>query len=141
MTDSPAGGPVGAPIAMHALTATAHLGQADEPAQGSSWVSLAFLPLMIVVFYFLVIRPNSRKRKEAMALQAALQVGDEVVTVSGIYGKITGEDGPGIFWLEIDDDVQVRIGRGYIQGRVTESTGSATDEAAADTTTSSSDDD
>jgi preprotein translocase subunit YajC len=105
---------------MHALITTA-LSASDGDAQaatGSSWLSFAFLPLMIVVFYFLIIRPNSRKRKEALALQAALAVGDEVITTSGIIGKITGEDGPTRFWLEIDDDVQVRIARGFIQGRI-----------------------
>jgi preprotein translocase subunit YajC len=47
-----------------------------------------------------------------------LEVGDEVITTSGVYGTITGEDGPGRFWLEIDDDVQIRIARAAIQGKV-----------------------
>jgi len=53
-------------------------------------------------------------------------VGDEVVTTSGIFGFITGEDGDK-FWLEIDDDVQIRIARAAIQNKVDTS-------AAADTT-------
>jgi preprotein translocase subunit YajC len=38
-----------------------------------------------------------------------------VVTTSGVFGTITGEDGPNRFWLEIDDDVQIRIARAAIQ--------------------------
>jgi len=43
------------------------------------------------------------------------------VTTSGIFGTITGEDGPNRFWLEIDDenDVQIRIARAAIQNVVT----------------------
>jgi preprotein translocase subunit YajC len=89
-------------------------------SSGSSLFSFLLLPLMLVAMYFLIIRPNSKRRKEAAALQSALEVGDEVITTSGIIGRITGEDGPTRFWLEIDDDVQVRIARGGIQGRLTD---------------------
>jgi preprotein translocase subunit YajC len=51
-------------------------------------------------------------------LQAALKVGTEVITTSGIYGTITGEDDDNVLWLEIDDDVQVRIARAAIQSTV-----------------------
>ena len=44
-------------------------------------------------------------------------LGDEVITTSGLYGVITGEDGDSRFWLEIDDDVQVRIARAAISGK------------------------
>ena len=72
---------------------------------------------MLVAMYFLIIRPNSKRRKEAAKLQSIARGrrrGDHDV---GIIGTITGEDGPTRFWLEIDDDVQVRIARGGIQGR------------------------
>jgi preprotein translocase subunit YajC len=85
---------------------------------GGSIFSFLLLPLMLVAMYFLIIRPNSKRRKEAAALQSTLSVGDEVITTSGIIGTITGEDGDSRFWLEIDDDVQVRIGRGHIQGKL-----------------------
>ena len=51
------------------------------------------------------------------ALQRSIGVGDEVITTSGIYGFITGEEGDK-FWLEIDDDVQIRIARAAIQSKV-----------------------
>ena len=54
-------------------------------------------------------------------MQAAIGVGDEVVTNSGIYGFITGVEGD-MFWLEIDDDVQIRIARAAIQGKAPSST-------------------
>jgi len=90
---------------------------ADEEASGGGLFSFALLPLMLLAMYFIIIRPNSKKRKQQMSLQSSLSVGDEVMTTSGMIGTITGEDGPERFWLEIDDDVQVRIARGGIQGK------------------------
>ena len=95
-------------------------GAEGETSSGGGILSFLLLPLMLVAMYFLIIRPNSKRRKEAAKLQAALEIGDEVITTSGIIGTITGEDGPTRFWLEIDDDVQVRIARGGISGRLSE---------------------
>jgi len=94
------------------------LAQGDSESSGGSIFSFLLLPLMLVAMYFLIIRPNSKRRKDAAKLQSILNVGDEVITTSGIIGTITGEDGETRFWLEIDDDVQVRIGRGHIQGKI-----------------------
>ncbi|PZO97570.1 MAG: hypothetical protein DI609_12850, partial [Corynebacterium urealyticum] len=49
--------------------------------------------------------------------QAELEVGDEVMTAAGIYGFITGFEDD-IVWVEIDDDVQIRVSRGSLQGKV-----------------------
>ena len=98
--------------------ASAGADAAETSNDGGSVFSFLLLPLMLVAMYFLIIRPNSKKRKAQQSLQSALGVGDEVLTTSGIIGTITGEDGPTRFWLEIDDDVQVRIARGGISGRL-----------------------
>jgi len=95
-------------------------GTDSESSGGGSLFSFLLLPLMLVAMYFLIIRPNSKRRKDAAKLQSTLEIGDEVITTSGIIGTLTGEDGPTRFWLEIDNDVQVRIARGGIQGRLTD---------------------
>jgi preprotein translocase subunit YajC len=55
---------------------------------------MAFLPMVaiFVVFYFLLIRPQQKRAKEAKAMLAALQKGDEVVTAGGIVGKVSKLD-------------------------------------------------
>ena len=53
---------------------------------------IIFLVAMIAIFYFLIIRPQSKRRKEQQALMAGLGVGDEVVTVGGIMGEISAVD-------------------------------------------------
>ena len=51
-----------------------------------------------------------------------------LVTSSGIYGTITGEDGEERVWLEIDDDVQIRIARAAIQSIVSDDDGDDADD-------------
>ena len=55
---------------------------------GSSWVTIAMIVLVFVVFYFLLIRPEKKRERAAQEMRAALQVGDEVTTIGGIIGKV-----------------------------------------------------
>ena len=99
---------------------------------GGSALSLLFLPLMFVGAYFLLIRPQRRRLKEQSNLQSALQEGDEVITTSGMYGFITGFDGD-IVWLEVDDNIQIRVARAAVQRRVDTSATSSTETARPST--------
>jgi preprotein translocase subunit YajC len=110
------------------------LASGDSSSGGSPATLLIFL-LIPVAMYFLMIRPQRKRMKETAALQSSIGVGDEVVTNSGIYGFVTGVDGDK-FWLEIDDDVQIRIARAAIQGRVNSD---AADEPSADDATGKGD--
>jgi preprotein translocase subunit YajC len=71
---------------------------------------MTFLPmiLIIVVFYFFMIRPQMKKQKEITAFRNSLQKGDKVVTTGGIYGKIL-ELKDNYVLLQIDDNVKVRV--------------------------------
>ncbi len=57
---------------------------------GASLISLiiTFLP-MILIFYFLIIRPQKKQQKKVSEMLAGLQIGDKIVTIGGIVGKIT----------------------------------------------------
>ncbi len=81
-------------------------------------MQLGILLLIPFAMYFFMIRPQRRRAREQQDLQRSIEVGDEIVTTSGLFGRITGEDGPNRFWLEIDDDVQIRIARAAVQGKV-----------------------
>lgn len=84
---------------------------------GGAIIQLGILLLIPFAMYFFMIRPQRRRMRETQELQRSIQVGDEVITTSGVYGIITGEDGDSRFWLEIDDDVQIRIARAAISGK------------------------
>ena len=64
--------------------------------------------LMFVVFYFLLIRPQQKKMKEQEQMVSGLQKGDEVVTQSGIFGKIHGITDK-VVDLEIASNVRIKI--------------------------------
>ena len=82
-------------------------------------MGLLFFLIIPVAMYFLMIRPQRRRMRQQAELQSSIGVGDEVVTNSGIYGFITGEEDDK-FWLEIDENVQIRIARAAIQGKVSD---------------------
>lgn len=54
--------------------------------------NIIFIVLMIVVMYFFMIRPQMKKQKELKAFRENLTVGDKVVTIGGIHGKILAID-------------------------------------------------
>jgi len=64
------------------------LAQTTPPAGGLLGSPFVMMGLMVVMFYFLLIRPQQRQRKELAARIASLQSGDKVVTTSGIHGLI-----------------------------------------------------
>jgi preprotein translocase subunit YajC len=81
--------------------------QAGAPAGGGI---LTFLPLllMLVIFYFLMIRPQQKRMKEHTAMIGALKKGDEVVTNGGLGGTIT-DVGDAYLQMRIADDVEVNV--------------------------------
>ena len=71
---------------------------------------MQFLPiiLMFVVLYFLMIRPQQKKAKEHKALLEGLGKGDEVVTASGMVGRIT-KVGDDFVTIEIAANVEIQM--------------------------------
>ncbi len=95
---------------------------ANSSSSGGGLGTLLIFMLIPLAMYFLLIRPQKRRQRDAVALQRAIEVGDEVMTTSGIYGFVTGFDGD-VAWLEIDDNVQIRIAKQGIQRKVDTATG------------------
>lgn len=82
---------------------------------------VAFLPLLLmgVVFYFLLIRPQSQRRRAQTQMQSDVEVGDEVVTTAGIYGTITEIDEDyGIVTVEVAPNTDIRMARAAIAQRL-----------------------
>jgi preprotein translocase subunit YajC len=71
---------------------------------------LTFLPLIIifVLFYFLLIRPQTKKQKEHRQMVEALVSGDEVVTGGGVLGKVT-EVGDQFITVEVAPNVSLKV--------------------------------
>ena len=75
--------------------------------------SMLPLVLMFVVLYFVMIRPQMKRQKEAKAMIDALAKGDEVVTTGGMIGKIT-KIGESFLSVEIASGVEIQVQRGAI---------------------------
>lgn len=80
---------------------------------GGSLSGMLMIVAMIVVFYFFMIRPQSKKQKEIKKAREALSVGDKVVTSGGIYGKIK-EIKETTFSVEIAPGVSIKVDKGSI---------------------------
>ena len=55
-------------------------------AMGGS--TIIMLVAMLGIFYFMMIRPENKRKKEAEQMRSSLKVGDEIVTIGGIHGKV-----------------------------------------------------
>ena len=76
-----------------------------------------FMILMIFgVFYFMLIRPQTKQQKEHREMLGKLEKGDEVVTRGGIIGKISGVKDHELV-IEIQEKVRVRVLRSHVDGK------------------------
>ena len=74
-----------------------------------------FLPLIliIVVFYFFMIRPQMKRQKDLRKFRESLGKGDKVVTTGGIYGKVA-EIKDTYVLLQVDDNVKLRVDKSAV---------------------------
>ena len=93
---------------MEFFLTTAWAQDAGAAGSGGAWMQLLPLVLIFVVFYFLLIRPQTKRAKEHREMVGKLQVGDEVVTNGGMLGRIT-EVGDNFMTLEIATNVSIKV--------------------------------
>lgn len=82
-------------------------------SNGGSALGLLFPVLLIAAFFFLLVRPQRQRQRQAQQVQAALSLGVEVMTTSGIFGTVAGiaDD---MVTVEVSPGVHVRFLRGAI---------------------------
>jgi preprotein translocase subunit YajC len=83
---------------------------AQTEGQTDTLVSLLPLVVIFAVFYFLLIRPQSKRQKEHKELVANLSAGDEIVTAGGVLGKVTDVKEQ-FLHVEVADGVELKIQR------------------------------
>jgi preprotein translocase subunit YajC len=78
-----------------------------------------FIPIigMLVIFYFLLIRPQQKRQKETQRMIESLSKGDRIVTASGLYGTITGIKG-NVVVVKIAENVKVEMLKSAVTGLV-----------------------
>jgi preprotein translocase subunit YajC len=88
---------------------------AQPGQQGSIWIQLLPLVLMLGIFYVLVLLPVRRRQKKVREFQDSLKVSDKVITTGGIYGEISRVDGDTV-QLQVADKVRISVARASIGG-------------------------
>jgi preprotein translocase subunit YajC len=73
-----------------------------------------FIILLIAVFYFFIIRPQMREKKEFEKLLASLKKGDKVLTNSGIYGEVTAIKDETRITLKVADNVKIDFAKSAV---------------------------
>jgi preprotein translocase subunit YajC len=73
---------------------------------------------LAAIFYFLVLAPQNKQRKQLQELINSLKKGDKVLTTGGIYGTVQGVEAE-VVYLKIAENVKVKVARSAISGVVT----------------------
>jgi preprotein translocase subunit YajC len=99
------------------MFASAILAQENSSGGGGAIFQLLFFLIIGLAMYFLLIRPQRRRMRESQNLLSSLADGDEVITSGGVYGFINAIDGDTV-WLDIADNVEIRIHRSAISRKI-----------------------
>lgn len=99
-------------------------------APGGGFSTLIMMGLMFVVFYFFLIRPQSKKAKEAQNFIDTLKVGDKVITIAGIHGKIVSvNDEDKTFLIQVDGPTRLKVEKSSINSELSKNLHTAPAEA------------
>ena len=81
--------------------------QAAQEGPGSS-LNLIFIVAIFAIFYFFMIRPQNKKRKQIAAMREGLKKGDQVVTTGGIHGEVVDVKETTVI-LQIDASTKIKL--------------------------------
>lgn len=95
------------------LIPVAHAQTAAAPAGSSMMSTLLFPIVLVVIMYFLMIRPQMKRQKDHRAMLDKLAKGDEVITSGGIAGTVAAI-GESFVTVEVSNGVQLRVQRAAI---------------------------
>ena len=79
---------------------------------------LPMLLMMVAIFYFLIIRPQKKRERQAKEMRESLEVGDEILTIGGILGRVVSMREDSILIESGSANTKLRITRGAVQTNV-----------------------
>ena len=106
---------------MNLLFQTAHAAEAPAAAEPNQFITFAMFGAFILIFYFLIIRPQSKRAKEHRELISALAKGDEVVTAGGMVGTVTKVEEQFVV-CRFNDNVEIRMQKSAISATLPKGT-------------------
>ena len=93
-----------------------------NPGGGSMLPSLIMIAVMIAVFYFILIRPESKRKKQAEEMRNSLKVGDDITTIGGITGTICAVKEKTIVVETGADRVRIELAKWAVSSKGTQTT-------------------
>ena len=86
---------------------------------GSGMTSIIMIVAMIAIFYFLLIRPENKRKKEAEQMRAAVKTGDEIITIGGIIGTVVSVKDDKFVMETSADQVRIELAKWAISSNET----------------------
>src|SRR5213593_2590188 len=90
---------------------------AASSSSGSSFSLIFFLVAMVAVFYFLLIRPQQRRQRQQRSLIESVEVGDEIMTIGGIFGTVQELDDESVT-VQVAPNVEIRFVKSAISRKL-----------------------
>lgn len=90
-------------------------------------IGILVYALIIGAVYAFLILPKQRQQRSHDAMLASLDEGDEIILNSGIYGFISSAD-DSVLWVEVAEDIELKVARSAVQGKIVASDSSDEDE-------------
>jgi len=91
--------------------------QGQGAAGSGGWFSLVPIVLMILIFYFLLIRPQQKKEKQRLGMISNLQKGDKVITAGGMHGVVVGVKDD-VVTLKVATNTNIDFVKSSIQAKI-----------------------
>lgn len=113
------GGGKGVMIMLNLLLEAGDPAAATEMGMGALLIQMLPLLLIVVVMYFMLIRPQRKREKQVQEMRSKIEVGDEIVTAGGIVGRVVSIRDDSIVLETGSDRSKIRIMRWAIQGNNT----------------------
>lgn len=98
---------------MHALLAAMAAPAAEGSTGGSMMMTLVTFGLIILIFYFLIIRPQKKRDREAKDMLAAIKKGDKIQSIGGIRGTVVSVKESSVI-VKVDDNTRIEFAKNAI---------------------------
>ena len=92
---------------------------ANANAGGGGLFMIFYLVIIFGAMYFILIRPQRKKQKEEKKMRENLQVGDEIVTIGGIYGRVISLKEDTMVIESVSDHSKITVARWAMQSNLT----------------------
>jgi preprotein translocase subunit YajC len=101
------------PLMLLPSTEAGATGAASSANPLQSYGILIVMPLIILVFYFLVMRPQNKKQKEAKKMLEGIRKGDRIVTIGGLRGTVVSVKDDAVI-LKVDDNTKLEYSKSAV---------------------------